>query len=54
MRKFFDRIWFWLENSRIFTVPMSIFSWAVVFIFAMTKGGNCFYGFLALIGICFG
>ncbi len=54
MLKFINRIWFWLENSRIFTVPMSIFSWAVAFVFALTNGGNLFYGCLALIGICFG
>ena len=54
MLKFIRRIWFWLENSRIFTVPMSIFSWLVAFIFAYTNGGNLFYGILALIGICLG
>ena len=25
----FKKIWFWLENSRVFTLPMSIFSWLV-------------------------
>ena len=50
----FNRIWFWLKNSRVFTVPMSIFSWLVVFIYAATQGGNVFYGILCLIGICFG
>lgn len=54
MYKIFSKIWFWLDNSRVFTVPMSIFSWVVVFIFALTNGGNWFYGFLALIGICLG
>jgi len=48
------RILFWLENSRIFTVPMSVFSWLVAFVFAYTNGGNWFYGILALIGICLG
>ena len=54
MLKLLKRIWFWLENSRIFTVPMSIFSWLVAFVFAYTNGGNCFYGILALVGICLG
>ena len=49
MLKFFKRVMFWLENSRIFTVPMSIFSWLVAFTFAYTNGGNWFYGILALI-----
>ncbi len=54
MLKLLKRIWFWLENSRIFTVPMSVFSWLVAFVFALTAGGNWFYGFLAVIGICLG
>ena len=48
------KILFWLENSRIFTVPMSIFSWLVIFTYALNHGGNIFYGILALIGICCG
>lgn len=54
MLKFLKRVWFWLENSRIFSIPMSIFSWLVVFIFALIQGGNWFFGILALIGICCG
>ncbi len=48
------RILFWLENSRIFTVPMSVFSWLVIFTYAYNHGGNVLNGILALIGICFG
>ena len=48
------KILFWLENSRLFTVPMSIFSWLVIFTYALNHGGNKFYGVLALIGICLG
>ena len=48
------RILFWLENSRLFTVPMSIFSWIVIFTYAYYHGGNIFNGILALIGICLG
>lgn len=48
----FKKVWFWLENSRVFTVPMSIFSWFVVFTFGLLNNGNIFYGILALIGIC--
>lgn len=54
MLKFLKRVWFWLENSRIFSIPMSIFSWLVVFTFALTQGGNWFFGILALVGICCG
>lgn len=54
MRNFFKTVWFWLENSRIFTIPMSVFSWLVVFVLGLTSHGNVFYGFLTLIGICCG
>ncbi len=47
-------IWFWLENSRFFSIPMALFSWFVVFTYALTNGGNALYGFLALIGIVLG
>jgi len=42
-----------MECSRIFSLPMSIFSWLVVFVFALIASGNAFYGILSLIGICF-
>src|SRR5574344_1348830 len=48
------RVWFWLENSRVFTTPMAIFSWLVVFIYALSKDGNPYYGILALFGIILG
>lgn len=54
MHRVLARIWFWLENSRIFTVPMSVFSWLVVFVLGLSNNGNIFYGILALVGICCG
>ena len=54
MTKFFSNIWFWLENSRVFTLPMSFFSWLVVYTYAIYHGGNMIFGILALIGICCG
>lgn len=42
-----------LECSRIFSLPMSIFSWLIIFTFAIIDSGNFLYGFLALAGICF-
>ena len=45
------RIWFWLKNSRLFSLPMTIFSWLVVFIYSFD--GNILNGFAALIGIAF-
>lgn len=45
------KILFWLKNSRIFSVPMSILSWLVIFVFALKQGGNLLNGFIALVGI---
>ena len=42
-----------LECSRIFSLPMSILSWLVVFTYSIIDSGNVFYGLLALIGISF-
>lgn len=41
------------ECSRIFSLPMTIMSWLVVFVWALISSGNVLYGILALIGISF-
>lgn len=46
-------IWFWLKNSRIFSLPMAILSWLVIFVYALKNGGNILNGIMALIGISF-
>jgi len=42
----------WLCASRIYTSPMTIMSWLVIFSYSLTKGGNILYGLFALLGIC--
>ena len=42
-----------MECSRIFSLPMTILSWLVIFTFSLIDSGNILYGILALIGICF-
>lgn len=42
-----------LECSRIFSLPMTIFSWLIVFVYSTLNSGNIFYGILAFIGLCF-
>lgn len=42
-------IWFWLKNSRLFSLPMSVLSWLVIFIYSFD--GNLINGLAALIGI---
>lgn len=46
-----DKIYFWLKNSRLFSIPMSILSWLVIFVFALKQDGNILNGIIALIGI---
>ena len=48
-----NRILFWLNNSRLFSLPMTIMSWLVVFLFASKNDGNCINGLVALVGISF-
>lgn len=49
----FERVLFWLNNSRLFSVPMTIMSWLVIFLYSVLRGGNITNGLLALIGILF-
>lgn len=46
-------ILFWLENSRIFSLPMTLLSWLVIFVYSLKSGGNILNGIVALIGISF-
>lgn len=42
-----------LEYSRYFSLPMTIFSWLIIFVYAITNSGNITQGLFALAGICF-
>ena len=42
-----------MECSRIFSLPMTIISWLVIFVFSLTVSGNIWYGILAFAGLCF-
>ena len=42
-----------LECSRIFSLPMTIMSWLIIFTYSFVEAGNAWYGIVALIGICF-
>ena len=44
-------ILFWLENSRLFSLPMTLLSWLVIFVYSLKLGGNVLNGMVALIGI---
>lgn len=47
----FSRIKFWLDNSRVFSLPMTVMSWLVVFIYALKHNGDILNGLMALLGI---
>ena len=49
----FKRVLFWLNNSRLFSLPMTVMSWLVVFVYALKLQGNILNGLLALVGIVF-
>ena len=47
------RIFFWLGNSRLFSLPMTFMSWIVIFVYSLKQGGDIINGIIALIGIGF-
>ncbi len=49
---FIQKTIFWLNNARAYSLPMTVLSWAVIFIFSLKYGGNVLYGIIALFGIC--
>lgn len=44
----------WFEYSRWYALPMSFFSWLIIFSFGYINNGNVLYGLIALVGILFG
>lgn len=48
-----ERITTFMECSRVFSLPMTIMSWLVIFTYASLVAGHTRYGLLALIGVCF-
>ena len=51
MNKFFDNIKFWYVNARPYSVPLTVLSWLVAFIYSYKHGGNWLYGLIAFGGI---
>ena len=49
----FKHLFIIMECSRVFSLPMTILSWLVIFTFAMVDSGSILYGIIAFIGICF-
>lgn len=51
MSDFCRKLSIWFIAVRGYSFPISIMSWVVPFIFSFLKGGNVFYGILALVAI---
>lgn len=46
-----ERIKFWYNNSRPYSIPITFLSWFAIFIYSLEAGGNAFYGIIAYMGI---
>ncbi len=46
-----EKIKFWFNNSRPYTIPITLLAWLVIFIYSAKFGGNIFYGVVAYFGI---
>ncbi|MFQ8627068.1 MAG: hypothetical protein ACLSA2_11765 [Candidatus Gastranaerophilaceae bacterium] len=51
MKQCVEKICFWLKNSRIFSLPMTLLSWLVIFVYSLKFNGNVINGLAALVGI---
>lgn len=45
------KIIFWLQCARLYTLPITVLSWIVIFIYSFKLNGNILFGILALIGM---
>ena len=46
------KLFFWLENARVYSSPITILNWLVIFVYSLKHNGNITLGIIALIGIC--
>lgn len=42
---------FWLNNARLYTLPITLITWIVAFLYCLKSNGNILNGILALFGI---
>ena len=49
-----ERFLFWFKASRGYSLPMSIISWLIIFVYSLKFNSvNILYGIYALVGIIF-
>ncbi len=51
MIKLFKKIAFWLNCARVYSLPITVLNWVVIFIYSINDNGNIILGILALIGM---
>lgn len=51
IKNFIKQTMFWLQCARLYTLPITVLSWIVIFIYSFKQGGNALYGIIALVGI---
>ena len=51
MINFFNRLLFWFNNSRPYTIPITFLSWLVIFVYSAKSGGDIFCGIISYFGI---
>lgn len=51
MQNIINKIKFWLNAARLYSVPITILSWLTIFVYSLKNNGNALNGIIALIGI---
>lgn len=51
MQKFIEKITFWINCARPYSIPITVLSWLVIFVYSIKQNGNALSGLIALIGI---
>ena len=51
LKKLFQKTIFWLKAARLYSAPITLLSWLVIFVFALKQGGNILAGIISLFGI---
>ena len=51
LKKIFQKTIFWLKAARLYSAPITLLSWLVIFVFALKQGGNILAGIISLFGI---
>lgn len=51
IKKIFNKIIFWLDCARIYSLPITVLSWIVAFTYSIKANGQILPGLIALVGI---